>query len=70
MSNESKFNGNVEVKAEMDKKSTSGLGNIIIKVREFSKVIPTVLFTPKEAKNLLEIVDKVEKDTNANIIYK
>jgi len=43
---------------------------IVVKSKGHYKAIPVVYFTESESKSLLEIVDKVEKDTNANIVYK
>lgn len=43
---------------------------IVVKGQGHYKAIPVVFFTEKETSSLLEIVDKVEKDTNANIVYK
>jgi hypothetical protein len=43
---------------------------IVVKGKGHYKSIPVVYFTEKETNSLLEIVDKVEKATIANIVYK
>ena len=58
------------VKARIEKKGEKVTGKIMINSKNYHKVIPAVLFTPNESQAILEIVDQVEKDTIANIVYK
>ncbi len=57
---ENKNENNLKVQAEIVSRGKITQGNIVIRAEKFHKVIPAVLFTPEEAKILLEIVDKVE----------
>jgi hypothetical protein len=61
---------NYTIKARVVAKTDFANGQIVVSAKKYHRVIPAVLFTPKEANDLLEIIDKVEKDTNANIVYK
>lgn len=55
---------------EAKEASKENPARIIVKSKGHFKAIPVVFFTEEEANSLLDIVDKVEKDTNANIVYK
>lgn len=59
----------IVVKAKVVKAAGSQSGKIVVKGKGIYKTIPAVLFTESETETLLEIIDKVEKDTNDNIVY-
>jgi hypothetical protein len=60
----------LRVEAKVTRSGGVSTGKIVINGTKYHKVIPAVLFTPSESKSILDIVEKVEKDTNANIVYK
>lgn len=43
---------------------------IVVRGKGHYKSIPVVFFTEQETSSLLEIVDKVERDTHDKILYK
>lgn len=55
---------------EAKRATNTNPARIVVKSKGNYKAIPVVYFTERESNSLLEIVDKVEKDTNANIVYK
>ncbi len=58
-----------DIVIEAKKATKQNPARIIVKSKGYHKAIPVVYFTEEESDSLLEIVDKVEKDTNANIVY-
>ena len=56
-----KTNDEFSIRAEV----TASQGKIIVQKGQSQKIIPAVLFTPQEARRLLEVVDRVE----ANVAY-
>ncbi|WBX75712.1 hypothetical protein PG911_13745 [Tenacibaculum ovolyticum] len=59
----------LRVEAKITTKGKISKGKIVVNGKKYHKVIPAVLFTPSESQSILDIVEKVEKDTNANIVY-
>ncbi|GAA5033248.1 hypothetical protein GCM10011506_25220 [Marivirga lumbricoides] len=60
----------MNIVVEAKKETKENPARIVVKGKRGYKSIPVVYFTEKETSSLLEIVDRVEKDTNANIVYK
>lgn len=63
-------NKEVKVIVEAKTATNSNPARIVIKSKGNYKAIPVVAFTVEETNSLLEIVEKVEEDTKANIVYK
>lgn len=64
-----KFSTENSIVIEAKTASKENPARIIVKRNGHYKSIPVVYFTEKETNSLLEIVDKVERDTKANIVY-
>jgi hypothetical protein len=61
---------NVRVSVKHNNNSLKAGDRLIIEGVGIHKVIPAVIFSHNEAQSILEIVEKVERDTFANIRYK